>query len=96
MNTETKLIFTANQVHDFVSVPFHGLKNRPRGYKTFFMQNSAETKIYPAHVKMPLIVSILTFISRINHRLWQSKPEISSKFGYFSNYEHFKFHAQLS
>ena len=23
--------------------------NRARGYKTFFMLNSAETKIYPAH-----------------------------------------------
>ena len=46
------------------------------------------------NVEMPTIVGILTFISRINYRLWQSEPEIS--FGYFSNYEHFKFHAQLS
>ena len=39
----------------------------PRGFKTFFMLNSAETKIYPAHnVKMPTFVGILTFMSRIN------------------------------
>ena len=24
-------------------------RSRPRGYKTLFMLNSAETKIYPAH-----------------------------------------------
>ena len=36
-------------------------------YKTFFMLNSAEHEIYPAHnVKMPTIVGILTFISMIN------------------------------
>ena len=39
---------------------------RPRGYKTFSMLNSAEHEIYPAHVKMPTIVGILTFISMIN------------------------------
>ena len=48
------------------------------------------------NVKMPTIVGILTFISRINYRLWQSYPEISTNFGYFSNFEQFKFHAQLS
>ena len=48
------------------------------------------------NVKMPTIVGILTFISRINYRLWSSKPEISIYFGYFSIYEHFKFQAQLS
>ena len=31
--------------------------SRPRGYKTSYMLNSAEHKIYPAH-------NILTFISR--------------------------------
>ena len=41
---------------------------RARGYKTFFMLNSAETKIYLLiNVKMPTIVGILTFISRINY-----------------------------
>ena len=28
------------------------------------------------NVKMPTIVGILTFISRINYRLWSSKPSI--------------------
>ena len=45
---------------------------------------------------MPTIVGILTFISRINYRLWSSKPEISIYFGYFSIYEHLKFQAQLA
>ena len=36
-------------------------------YKTFFMLISTVHEIYPAHnVKMPTIVGILTFISRIN------------------------------
>ena len=48
------------------------------------------------NVKMPTIVGILTFISRINYMLWHSLPEISTNFGYFSNYEQFKFDAQLS
>ena len=44
-------------------------QTRPRGYKTFFILNSAEHEIYPAHnVKMPTIVGILTFISVINKR----------------------------
>ena len=66
----------------------------PRGYKTFFMLSSAETKIYPAHkinVKMPI-----TFISRINYRLWSSEPSISLFLGYSSIFEELKFQAQLS
>ena len=40
---------------------------RPRVYKSFSMLNSAEHEFYPAYnVKMPTIVGILTFISRIN------------------------------
>ena len=43
---------------------------RPRGYKTVFILNSAEYEIYKfillINVKMPTIVGILTFISRIN------------------------------
>ena len=39
----------------------------PQGYKTFFIINSTEHEIFPAHnVKMPTIVGILTFISRIS------------------------------
>ena len=30
------------------------------------------------NVKMSTIIGILTFISRINHRLWSSKPSIST------------------
>ena len=43
-----------------------------RGYKTFFMLNSAEHEIYPAHKCLNannswhFIVGILTFISMIN------------------------------
>ena len=48
------------------------------------------------NVKMPTIVGILTFISRINYRLWRSKPSISIYFGLFGIYEQLKFHAQLS
>ena len=48
------------------------------------------------NVKMPTIVGILTFISRINDLLGLSKPENSIDFGYFNIYEYFKFHAQLS
>ena len=43
------------------------------------------------NVKMPTIVGILTFISRINYRLWSSKPSISIYFGYFSIHEDLKF-----
>ena len=48
------------------------------------------------NVKMPTIVGISTFISRINYRLWHSKPSISIYLGYFGIYEQFRFYAQLS
>ena len=48
------------------------------------------------NVKMPTVVGILTFISRINDWLLWFKPAISIDFGYFSIYEQLKFHAQLS
>ena len=52
------------------------------------------------NVKMPTIVrkmvGILTFISRINYRLWSSKPSILIYLGYFGIYEDLKFQAQLS
>ena len=62
----------------------------------FFMLSSVETKIYPAHTcKMPTIIGgILTFISRIHWHL-QSKPE-TIYLNYFSIYEHFEFHVQMS
>ena len=48
------------------------------------------------NVKMPTIVGILTFISRINYQFLRFEPEFSTKFDYFSIYEQLKFHAQLS
>ena len=48
------------------------------------------------NVKMPTLVGILTFISRINDWLLWFKPEISIDFGYFSIREQLKFHAPLS
>ena len=48
------------------------------------------------NVKMPTTVGILTFISKINCRLWCYEPELSVYFGYISIYEQFEFYAQLS
>ena len=48
------------------------------------------------NVKMPTIVGILTFISRINYCLMGFMPEFSTDLGYFSIYELLKIHAQLS
>ena len=49
------------------------------------------------NVKMPTTTNgILTFTSRINYRLWSSKPLISIYLGYFGIYEQFKFYAQPS
>ena len=48
----------------------------PRGYKTFFMLNSAEHEIFPGqNVKMPIIVGILTFKSGKNSNLGLSEPK---------------------
>ena len=48
------------------------------------------------NVKMPTVVGILTFMSRINYQILKYKPEFSTHFDYFSIYEQLKFHAQLS
>ena len=47
------------------------------------MLNSAEHKIYHAHVKMPTIVGILTFISMINTTSARFKALTSSFVGIF-------------
>ena len=39
------------------------------------------------NVKMPTIVGILTFISKINYMLWHSKPLFSTYLCYFGIYE---------
>ena len=48
------------------------------------------------NVKMPTIVGILTFMSRINYQILSFEPEFSTIFDYYSIYQHCKFHAQLS
>ena len=61
------------------------------------MLSSAEIKIYSTlNVKMPTIVCILTFSSRINYRLRSFKSSIRIYLGYFGINEQFKFHDQLN
>ena len=48
------------------------------------------------NVKMPTIVGILTFMSRINYWFLSFETEFSTIFDYFNIYEQLKFHAQLS
>ena len=48
------------------------------------------------NVKMPTIVGILTFISRINYKFLSFESEFSTNFDHFNIYEQLKFHAQLS
>ena len=48
------------------------------------------------NVKMPTIVGILTFMSRINYHILRYEPKFSANFDYLSIYEQLKFHAQLS
>ena len=55
-----------------------------RGYKTFSCSALLRWKIILLiNVKMPTIVGILSFISRINYRFWSSKPSISIYLCYF-------------
>ena len=64
---------------DYIHQPLNGAsragnpldyQSRPRGYETFFMINSTEYEIFPAHnVKMPTTVGILTFLSGKNNIL---------------------------
>ena len=48
------------------------------------------------NVKMPTTVGILTFISRINYRLWCYKPSVTIYLGYFGSYEQYTCSAELS
>ena len=73
------------------------MKTGPEVIKLFSCSAQLRLKfILLINVKMPTIVGILTFISRINYRLWSSKPSDSTYLGYFSSYEDLKFQAQLS
>ena len=47
----------------------------PRSYERNFKLNSAEHEIVPAHIKMPIIVGISTFMSRKNSILCLSGSE---------------------
>ena len=56
------------------------------------MLNSTEPEIYPAiNVKMPTIIGILTFMSRINFMLSLVKYQTSFDSNYFDIYEELKF-----
>ena len=48
------------------------------------------------NVKMPTVVGILTFMSRINYHILRYESKFSANFDYLSIYEQLKFHAQLS
>ena len=63
----------------------------PQGYNLFSCSAQLRLKfILLINVKMPTIVGILTFMSRINYRLWRSKPEILIYLGYFVISDQFK------
>ena len=50
----------------------------PEVIKLFSCSDQLRLKfILLINVRMPTIVDILTFISRINYRVWHSKPSIS-------------------
>ena len=68
------------------------LSNLARGYKTFFMLNSAEHEIYPAQT----ITGILTFSSLINTTSERLKARHFFICRYFSFYEQLKFRIHLS
>ena len=59
-----------------MSFQHNSSETRPRGYKTFFMLNSAEHEIFLLiNVKMPTTVGILTFMSKKNSILGLFEPE---------------------
>ena len=68
----------------------------PQSNKTFFSSAQLRLKfILLINVKMPTIVGILTFMSRIYYRLDILNP-VSIHLDYFGIYEQFKVYAQLS
>ena len=69
----------------------------PKVIKLFSCSTQLSTKfIKLINVKMPTIVSILTFISMINTSSESFKARKVLIFQHFSFYEQLKFHAQLS
>ena len=92
----TKFLSVCQSSHLFNHTRFP-VKNWPRGYKTYFILNSAEHDIFLLiNVEMPTIVGISTFMSRKNSTLGLSEHEKCLISLYFHAYEHLKFHAQLS
>ena len=72
-------------------------QNWDRGYKLFSYSTQLKTKfILLINVKMPTIVCILTFMSRINTTSDRLKAKNFFICRYFSFYEQLKFPAQLS
>ena len=75
------------------------LKTWPRGYKTFLCSTRLSMKfILLINVKMPTIVGISTFISRIitSYESESLKERNTYLFQRFSFYEQLKFYAQWS
>ena len=73
ISTVLLIISTVRSVYMYIVYTRVDTETRPQKYKTCFMLNSAETKIFLLiNVKIPTIVHIFTFIRRINYRLWQS------------------------
>ena len=63
---------------------FSSFEPGPKVIKLFSCSAQLRLKfIRLINVKMPTIVGILALISRINYRLWSSKPLISIYLGYF-------------
>ena len=72
-------------------------RTRPGVIKLFPCSTQLSTKfILLINVKMPTIVGILTFMSRINATSKGLRARKVFIFQHFSFYEHLKFHAQLS
>ena len=79
------------------TAPLRGSSQGPEVIKLFSCSALLRLKfILLINVKMPTIVGILTFISRINYCLMGFMQEFSADIGFFTIYEQFKFHAQLS
>ena len=78
-------------------MPHMGLAPGPEVIKLFLCSTQLRLKsILLINVKMPTIVGILTFISRINYQFLRLEPEFITYFDYSRVYEQLKFHAQLS
>ena len=74
----------------------HWVGSGPEVIKLFSCSTQLSLKfILLINVKMPTIVGILTFMTRI-YQFLRFEQKFSTNFDYFSIYEQLKFHAQLS